>query len=192
MFRAAAPPRVVTVDRPTEYEPLRSFSCGQRSHHDTAANELIKVIAAGTTVPLTVRVAEHPDRIGEIMAISATGPVKILPPTVDGESLGPLAELPDEMIYIALVGVGAEYHGLKVRKRARFAVRGISLGDYMLRDAMAYYGPPSGPNSMPPFWSQVASDNEAALKLCALHDFALREMGSDFLALRKRGARVRK
>jgi hypothetical protein len=168
MVNLAAPPRIFTVD-PRAYEPLGHFSCGSRSQHDIDADELLERLCRGETIPMTVRVAMHPTDADIVVAVSASAPVEIVP--ADSDPLySAVDQFPRDAVCIALVGVGAAYHGTYVQR--------LSLGDYMLRDALAQWR--SSPEmELPPFWATVARDNIGAIKLCKRHGFALERMGDD-------------
>lgn len=170
MSSIAVVPRLATVD-PISFLPLKRFSCGRRSRHHVDADEILRMLRQGETIPMTVRVARDPAR-GGVMAVSAYTGLSLLPD--DGDT-----PITDNSIHIGLLAVDSASHGTLVEGAT-------SLGNFMLRDLLKQVTAAAG-GETPPLWSLVGHDNQPAIRLSHAHGFELRPMTSEhFLAFRER------
>lgn len=138
-------PRARWVD-PTVYLPLKRFSCGGTSPHETEVDDIAHKLYAGKITGASIRVAENPST-GDLLGFCGHHQRPLPPDYLDAA-------------YVMVIAVAA-------------GARRQRIGDFLLSDALSCIHTSWGGGAMPPVWACVAPANTKSHRLFDRHHFGL-------------------
>jgi hypothetical protein len=174
MSALAPAPRVRSVDDPTTYTSLGSFSCGGISDYEQEVDAIVARLHGGGVPYESLRVAEDSDT-GQLMGLCLVQRRPLEPSVVEALRIRErrqrvfrqrhhrqrrLRVAADDAAYVGLISISEPWRGRRLANGGRLG--SLLLGDSLKQIMRIWNGPP-----MPMVWAMVAPRNFASHDLFA-------------------------